>query len=123
MVYDKGEVKGFKTTIDPCYVKGPQCFVTGSTGPIPDDVLIHRLAKEIPKNKFFVSKQIWGATTGPKRRVMFDKPPGFSRFTLAFGSEYGNFKVGFWAEDSSRPCFVCKRELESLFFKHSDTGT
>jgi hypothetical protein len=98
------EGKEFAAEVKPYYVGGPTRFVTEKTEAIPNRVLAHKIANLVPKRRFVIEEQCFGSTTGPKKRVIFFKPPGFAKMDIAFG----NFTIKFWPEDLTGPCHFCQ---------------
>ena len=45
-----------------------------------------------------------GDTTGPKKRIVFADPLGFSKMEIAFG----DYKIKFWPEDLNGACYFCR---------------
>ncbi|RHZ48374.1 uncharacterized protein CDV56_103859 [Aspergillus thermomutatus] len=54
------------------------------------------------------TKMVHGETRGPKRRVVFERPPGCIKFELPFGKEFSDYVVRFWPEPVDGPCHFCK---------------
>jgi hypothetical protein len=61
------------------YPRGPSRFVTDRTDAISSEEISKKIPAMIRRTFFVVDEMRVGSTTGPKKRIVFAEPPGFSK--------------------------------------------
>ena len=91
-----GEGKPQRCKVEPYYTGGPTRFVTEKTEAIPNSDLAHKITNLVPGKRFVIEEQRFGNTIGPKKRVVFEKPPGFTKMDVPDG----HCVIKFWQKTS-----------------------
>ncbi|KAJ5927667.1 hypothetical protein N7516_009440 [Penicillium verrucosum] len=71
---------------EPYCIGGLTGFITEKTETIPDKELAHKIANLVPGKRFVIKEQMFGNTIRPRRRIVFEKPPGFTKMDVPYGN-------------------------------------
>ncbi|KAJ5637004.1 hypothetical protein N7490_006883 [Penicillium lividum] len=84
-------------------------FVTNRTEGITARQIAMELSRILPTSVFFMDEMKYGKTTGPKKRILFEKPPNLRVLELKFGKTV----IKFLEEEANGTCYFCLKSHES----------
>ncbi|KAJ5776822.1 hypothetical protein N7520_000068 [Penicillium odoratum] len=84
-------------------------FVTNRTEGITARQIVMELSRILPTKVFVMDEMKYGKTTGPKKRILFEKPPNLRVLEL----EFGKTVIKFLEEEANGTCYFCLKSHES----------